>query len=215
MTATEDRKEKITAANKEIALAKSSAENSLKTLPLMRELHKIVTTENIGHPGLQEIPGSTSVLSLNRTNAQVKRLNDAIVASLAQPGQSQLWNTIIETQMRGAQVPGLFTEPQLNKIHSSVLLSATEQAQKFPSFLEKWQKTHDGTLTGATEAWIDYASHNPYYTYKKDARGNVTVTKEKHVIEPQTWQYLRENKMVRSIGDQTFIKQKDGSWVEK
>ena len=94
-------------------------------------------------------------------------------------------------------------------------MSNVEHLRNLPTFLEKWQKTHQGELTGAADAWIDYTDHNKRYGYKKDARGNVTVHENKNIIAPETWQYLRDNKMVRPVGDKIFIQQKDTSWKEK
>lgn len=213
--AVKDRDEKITAANKEIVNARLGVEKVTKFLPQIKALHNLVTTQNIGHPELDAIPGAASGLSLNRSNAQVKKLNEAIINMFAEPGQSQMMNTIVERQMQGAVVPGLFTEPQLNKINSSILMSNVEHLRNFPTFLEKWQKQHSGELTGAAEAWIDYTDHNRRYGYTTDARGNVTVKENKSVMVPETWQYLRDNKMVRAIGGKLFVKQKDGAWLEK
>lgn len=207
--------QKATAANKEIDNARLGVEKVTKFLPQIKELHDLVTTQEIGHPALDSVYGAGNVLSLNRSNAQVKRLNEAIINMFAEPGQSQMMNTIVERQMQGAVVPGLFTEPQLNRINSAILLSNVEHLRNLPTFLEKWQQTHGGNLTGAADAWIDYTDHNRLYTHAKDARGNVTVKKQSKVPTPEAWQALRESGKVRDVQGKTFVKQSDGSWMER
>lgn len=206
--------EKTTAANSEIDKTRLGVERVTKFLPQIKELHRLVTTQNIGHPALDSIYGAGNVLSLNRSNAQVKKLSEAIINMFAEPGQSQMMNTIVERQMQGAVVPGLFTEPQLNKINSSILMSNVEHLRNLPTFLEQWQQQHKGTLTGAADAWIDYTDHNRKYTYSTDARGLVTVKENKKVMRPEAWQSLRETGKVREVKDKTFVQQPDGSWIE-
>ena len=210
-----NREEQMTAANKEIANARLGVEKVTKFLPQMKELHQLVTTQDIGHPELDSVYGAGTVLSLKRSNAQVKKLNEAIINMFAEPGQSQMMNTIVERQMQGAVVPGLFTEPQLNKVNSAILLSNVEHLRNLPTFLEQWQAKHNGSLTGATDAWVDYTDHNRRYTYAKDARGTVAVAENKKVMTPETWQSLRDQNKVRAIGDNTFVQQKDGSWMKQ
>jgi len=213
--ATENIKEKTTAANKEIANARLGAEKVLKFKRPMKELFDIVTKQDIGHPSMEGIPGATNMLSVSRANAQVKKLSEALINMFAEPGQSQMMNTIVERQMQGALVPGLFTDPQLNKINAAILRSNMEHLENFPSFLEKWQKKHGGTLDGAAEAWIDYTENNQLYSYAKDARGRVTISENNNVTPITKWLQLRESGGVRKIGDKTFMKLDDGSWVER
>jgi hypothetical protein len=212
--------EKLTSANKEITAAKIDAHTTIAQIPKMDVMRKIFDKEEIGRPELEGIWGATNLLSMNRSNAQIKRLNEEMVSSLAGLGQSQLWNTIVETQMRGAKIPGLFTEPQLNRIQWATLRSTMDQQQKYPAFLEKWQTTHDGTLTGANDAWIDYATHNPSYAYTTDPRGTVLIKKMPSVIEPKVWMTLRSLGSVDTIPqnagpDKVYLKNKRGNWVER
>lgn len=212
-----DKKEKLTESNLEIKKANQDALKTIESMPAMKELMSILQRTKVGHPELADIWGMTNLLSMNRDNAQVKRLNDALVSDLVGLGQSQMWNTIVETQMRGAKMPGLFTEPQLNRIFAATRMSVMEQAQKYPQFLEQWREDprHHNTLTGASTAWIDYATYNPTYTYTKDQRGTVYINKKQDVMSPETWQTLREQNRIRPIGDEVFIKQHDGSWKKR
>lgn len=211
----QNRNEKITASNKEIVNARLGTEKVMKYKRQVQDLFDLVTKQDIGHPTLEGIPGAGNVLSLNRANAQVKKLNEAIINMFAEPGQSQMMNTIVERQMQGAVVPSIFTDPQLNKINAAVLRSNVEHLQNFPTFLEKWQKAHANTLDGAADAWVDYTDHNPLYTYSRNARGQVKVMENPHVLPIDKWQKLRATGGVRSIGDKTFMRMDDGSWVEK
>lgn len=211
----QERTEKTTAANKEIANARLGAEKITKYKRQVKELFDLVTKQDIGHPSMEEVPGAATVLTMNRANAQVKKLAESIINMFSEPGQSQMMNTIVERQMQGAVVPNIFTDPQLNKINAAVLRSNVEHLGNFPTFLEKWQKTHHNTLDGAAEAWIDYTDNNPLYTYSKDARGRVTVSENSHVLPLDKWMQLRQSGGIRKVGDRLFIKQDDGSWVEK
>jgi hypothetical protein len=206
---------RVTAANKEIENARLGAEKVMKYKRQVKELFDLVTKNDIGHPTIGDLPLMPNVLSLDRTNAQVKKLNEGIINMFAEPGQSQMMNTIIERQMQGAVVPSLATEPQLNKINAAVLRSNVEHLQQFPGFLERWQQTHNNTLDGAADAWVDYTEHNPRYIWNKDKRGNVKVYESNHVMPIDQWLKVGETGGIRKIGDKTFVRQQDGSWMEK
>lgn len=210
-----EREEKQTAANKEITNARLGAEKIVKYKRQVKELFDLVTKQDIGHPSLEEVPGSTTILTMRTANAQVKKLAESIINMFSEPGQSQMMNTIVERQMQGAVVPNIFTDPQLNKINAAVLRSNVEHLGNFPTFLEKWQKANKGTLDGAAEAWIDYTDNNPLYIWNKDARGRVKVSENPHVIPLNKWMDLRASGGIRKIGDKIFMKQSDGSWTEK
>lgn len=180
-------------ARKLVQSAIVDSETARRTTPLLRELHDLVMTNEKGYPSLEGIWGVSNVLALSPSNARIKNLSDAIMSSLVKDGQSGLNNTIVEKLMSGAQVPGLFSEPQLNRIKSSVLMSAGELYQKAPGFLEAWAKTHGGTLDGAQEMWNDYAEHNQRYTWDKDARGTVTGHRRDRIMEPKEWVSLRNS----------------------
>lgn len=211
----ENRKEQITAANKEVTNARLGAEKVTKFKRQVAELYDLVTKQNIGHPTLEGVPLAGNVLSLSRANAQVKKLNEAIINMFAEPGQSQMMNTIVERQMQGAVVPSIFTDPELNKENAAILRSNVEHLQNFPTFLERWQKSHNHTLDGAAEAWIDYTANNPLYVTTKDARGRVTANKNSNVLPVNKWLDLKASGGVRTIKGKTFVKQDDGSWLEK
>ena len=211
----ENRKEQMTAANKEVENARLGARKILKFKGQMKELFDLVTKQDIGHPTMEGVPGAVNILSMSRANAQVKKLNEAIINMFAEPGQSQMMNTIVERQMQGAVVPGIFTDPQTNKMNAAILRSNMEHLESLPTFLEKWQKRHGNTLDGATEAWIDYTSNNPIYTFTKDARGRVKVQENSHVIPLDRWVKLKDTGGIRVINGKTFVREQDGSWVEK
>lgn len=204
------REEKITATNKEIVGAREHALKIQQYMPQVKELFDIVTKQDIGHPGAEGLPYAENLLNLSRANAQVHKLNAALTNMFAQPGQSQLMNTIVERTMQAAAVPHLFAEPQLNKMNAANLRSNVEHLRNLPLFLEQWQKSHQGTLDGAADAWIDYIEHNPRYTYQKDKAGRVTVTANQHVKPVTDWVTG-----TRKIGDRTFMRQSDGSWKEQ
>jgi hypothetical protein len=210
-----NRTEKMTAANKEIENARLGAAKVGKFKRQVTELFDLVTKQDIGHPTMEGVPGAANLLSMNRANAQVKKLNEAVINMFAEPGQSQMMNTIVERQMQGAVVPSIFTDPQLNKINAAILRSNVEHLQNFPSFLEKWQKGHNNTLEGAAEEWLDYTAKNPLYTYSKDARGKVVVKENNYVLPIDKWLKLKATGGVRDIKGKTFIRENDGSWVEK
>lgn len=213
--AVKDREEKMAASNKEIVTARLGAQKLNGFKRQVKELFDLVTKEDIGHPAMEGIPGAQNVLSLNRSNAQVKKLNEEITNMFAQPGQSQMMNTIVERQMQGAIVPGLFADPQLNKINAAILRSNMEHLSSFPTFLEKWHKNHKGSLDGATDAWIDYTENNPIYSHTKDARGRVTVKENKNVIPIDKWATMRANGQVRNVGKDVYIQGPDKSWRKK
>ena len=207
-------KEKITATNKEITDARSRAFDIAEFRPKIRELIDLVTKNNIGHPGLQGIPYADNVLSAtSRFNAQLKNVTDQLSAMFAKPGQSQLMNTLIERLIVTSAVPNLTTDPEQNRINAALLASNVEHVINFSPFLEKWQKKH-GTSDGSTEAWIDYAEHNKLYTYNKDARGKVSISKASNPIDPEKWVALRQADRIRVNNDKVFIKQRDGGWSE-
>ncbi|NOT96230.1 MAG: hypothetical protein HOP00_07965 [Nitrospira sp.] len=185
-----------------------------------QELHNIVTKAAIGNAVVDGVPLAGNVMSFWRDNAQVKKLNENIINMFIKPGQSQVNNTIVERQMTGAQVPGLYTEPQLNRVLSAILMSNIEHRQKYPGFLEQWKRTHNGTLEGASDAWVDYADNNNRYVYGKDARGTVNVKKQESLIEPKVWLKLREMNAVKVIpgnggSNRVFIKQPNGKYEEQ
>jgi hypothetical protein len=210
-----NRTEQMTAANKEVENARLGAVKVNKFKRQVAEMFDLVTKQDIGHPGLDGVPFADNALSMSRANAQVKKLNEAIINMFAEPGQSQMMNTIVERQMQGAVVPSLFTDPQLNKINAAILRSNVEHLSNFPSFLEKWQKSHNNTLDGAAEEWLDYTAKNPLYTYTKDARGRVAVKENNHVMPIDRWLKLKATGGVRNVGGKTYIREADGSWVEK
>lgn len=117
--------------------------------------------------------------------------------------------------MQGAVVPNIFTDPQLNKINAAVLRSNVEHLANFPGFLEKWQRGHGHSLEGAADAWIDYTDNNPLYVYEKNARGRVNVHENNYILPIDKWMKLRQTGGIRQIGGKTFIRQGDGSWLEK
>ena len=213
--AVKDREEKMSASNKEIVNARLGAQKINKFKKQADELFNLVTKEDIGHPALEGIPGAQNVLSLNRSNAQVKKLNEELTNMFAEPGQSQMMNTIVERQMQGAVVPGLFSDPQLNKVNATILKSNMDHLTNFPSFLEKWHQGHKGSLDGATEAWIDYTDHNPTYTYDKDARGKVKVKENPNVVPADKWLKMRAEGKVRNVGKDTYIQGPDKSWSKQ
>lgn len=213
--AVKDKEEKLTEANKEIANARLGAQKVMKFKRQVADIYDLVTKQDIGSPALEGIPGSENLLVMKRANAQVKNLKDALTNMFAEPGQSQMMNTIVERQMQSALVPGIYTDPQQNKKNAAILRSNIEHLEAFPTFLEKWRNTHDGTLDGAAEAWIDYTENNPLYTYTTDKRGRVTVNKTIDPIGADKWFSLRGSSGIRKIGDKTFIRMPDGSWREK
>ena len=206
----ENKKDRIVAANKEIVNAREHALKIQQYMPQVKELFDIVTKQDIGHPAMEGLPLAENVLNMSRVNAQVHKLQGALTNMFAQPGQSQLMNTIVERTLQAASVPSLFAEPQLNKMNAAILRSNVEHLRNLPGFLEKWQKSHNGTLDGAADTWVGYVENNPLYTYKKDARGNVSVQANPNVKTLDTWM-----KGVRTIGGKTFIRQSDGSWMEQ
>lgn len=213
--AVKDREEKITAANKEIENSRLGAQKVAKYKRQVKELFDLVTTQDIGHPAMKDIYGAENVLTMKRANAQVRDLNAAIINMFAEPGQSQMMNTIVERQMQGAVVPSLWADPQLNKKNAAILRSNVEHLSEFPTFLEKWKNTHNNTLDGATDAWINYTENNPLYTFTTDARGRVTVNKVNKPISASEWMDKIKSGGIRIIGDKTFVRQPDGSWTEK
>lgn len=206
---------KVTAANKEVENARLGAQKVNKYKKQVKEIFDLVTTQDIGHPAMEGIPMAENLITMNRSNAQVKKLTEGIINMFAEPGQSQMMNTIVERQMQGAVVPSIFTDPQLNKKNAAILRSNVEHLSEFPTFLEKWKNSHDNALDGATEAWIDYTENNPLYTFKQDKRGRVTVNKTNNPISADQWMQMKGSGAVRRVGDKTFFKQRDGSWVEK
>ena len=212
--ASQQKKEKITATNKEITDARSSALDIVKYRPKIRELIDLVTKNNIGHPGLSGTPYAENVLSAtSKSNSQLKNVADQLSAMFAKPGQSQLMNTLAERLIVTSAVPNLTTDPDQNRINAALLASNVEHVVNFAPFLEQWQKRH-GTSDGSTEAWIDYAEHNPLYTYNKDARGKVSISKATNTIDPEKWVALRQADRIRTNDDKVFIKQRDGGWSE-
>jgi hypothetical protein len=213
--ASQRKKEQVTATNKEITDARSSALDIAKFRPKLREMLNLVTKNDIGHPGLQGVPYAENVLSAtSRSNAQLKNLADQVSSMFAKPGQSQLMNTLAERLIVTSAVPSLSTDPEQNRVNAALLASNVEHVVNFAPFLEKWQKQH-GTSDGSTEAWIDYAEHNPLYTYAKDKRGKVSVSQSKQVIDPDRWVSLRQSGGIRQIGEKMFLRQPDGAWKEK
>jgi len=213
-----NREEEIAAANKEIVNARLGAEKILKYKRQINELFDLVTKNDIGHPSMEGIPLSENILTMDKTNAQVKKLAEGIINMFSEPGQSQMMNTIVERQMQGAVVHNLFSDPQLNKQNAAILRSNVEHLQTFPGFLEKWKKSHNGTLEGAADAWIDYTENNPLYIFEKDKRGKVTVKENPHVYPWPQWLKKREQEQgrrTRVIRGRTFIEQEDGSWMEQ
>lgn len=222
----EQRKAQMVAANKEIETARADAKNILQYKPKIMELLDLVTKNEIGHPGIEGIPFAENMLTAtSRTNSQVKNVADQLVAMFMKTGQSGAMNTIAEVLIHTAGVPKLTTDPQQNKINIAQLASGVEHTLNFAPFLEKWQKKN-GTTDGSTEAWIDYAQHNPLYSHKTDARGRVSVEKMTPMA-PDTWMRLRsivpgdelESMQaaggIRFKGDKIFIKQPDGAWRER
>lgn len=212
----EQRKARMTAANDEIAKARKDSIDLTKYEKPVKELFDIVTTNDIGHPEL-EAGGqwAASALALNPANARVKNLNDQILNMFIKEGQSRMMDTIIEGMKRSASVPGLFTEPQQNKINAANLRSYFEHLKQFPAFLEGWAKKHDGTLDGAAEAWMDYTDNNPRYGYTQDQAGRVKVHENKGIKSAEGWTRLRQAGGIKQIGKRMFIRQADGSWVEQ
>ena len=207
--------EKRTLAGKEIVNAREHAQKLQQFKPQIKEIYDLVTRRSMGNPVVGNLPFGPTALSINRQNAQLKNLNEALTNMFAVPGQSQMMNTIIERQMQAAALPGLAVDPEQNKINAAVLRSNVEHLQQFPTFLERWQQTHGGTLDGATEAWIDYTEHNPAYLYASNKNGRVTVHENSHVVPLTRWLALRQSGRIRSINGRTFIQEEDRSWVEQ
>lgn len=199
--------EKRTAAGKEIVNAREHAQKLQQYKKQVQEIFDLVTKHDIGAPVVGNLPGGigTTALMVDKDYARLKNLNDALTNMFSQPGQSQLMNTIIERQMQSASVPGMTTEPQQNKMNAAVLRSNVDHLLQLPTFLEKWQKTHGGTLDGATDAWIDYTEHNPTYIYEKDKRGKVTVKENSAVIPRDTWLKLRSEGRIKTLKNGTVL----------
>jgi hypothetical protein len=207
--------QQTTQANDAIEAARDYAMTAAQFHPRINDLVDLVIKEDLGHPALEGIYGAENALSLSRSNAQLKKLHDDVTNILIKPRQAQLMNTIIERQMISAGVPGLFTEPQLNKKAAVWLKSNNEHNMQLPSFLERWSASHQGTLDGAAEAWVDYTSHNPLYAIETDQRGRVTV-KQKQVLPPAQWQVLRDSNRIRISPNGTVrMQHPDGSWQDR
>lgn len=220
-----NREEEVSAANKEVVNARLGAEKVLKYRRQIAELFDLVTKNDVGHPALEGVPLAENLLTMRKTNAQVKKLAEGIINMFSEPGQSQMMNTIVERQMQGAVVPNIFSDPELNKQNAAILRSNVEHLQNFPGFLEKWRKPHNGTLEGAADAWIDYTTNNPLYIYDKNKRGRVKVMENPHVMPWPEWLKQKEqgpvapeseteSRKTRKIGNRTFEQQSDGSWIE-
>ena len=220
-----NREEEVSAANKEVVNARLGAEKVLKYRRQIAELFDLVTKNDVGHPALEGIPLAENLLTMRKTNAQVKKLAEGIINMFSEPGQSQMMNTIVERQMQGAVIPNIFSDPELNKQNAAILRSNVEHLQNFPGFLEKWRKAHNGTLEGAVDAWIDYTTNNPLYIYDKNKRGRVKVMENPHVMPWPEWLKQKEqgsvapeskieSRKTRKIGDRTFEQQSDDSWIE-
>lgn len=212
------REEEISAANKEVVNARLGAEKILKYKRQINELFDLVTKNDVGHPAMEGLPLAENLLTMRKTNAQVKKLAEGIINMFAEPGQSQMMNTIVERQMQGAVVPNIFSDPEVNKQNAAILRSNVEHLQSFPGFLEYWKRNHNGTLEGAADAWINYTENNPLYLYEKDKRGKTKVIENSHVTPWPQWLKQKEQesgKKTRTIGRRTFEQQSDGSWVER
>lgn len=203
-------------------LSIKDAQTAQRVKPLLKELHSLVMTDDRGYPSLEGIWGASNVLSLSPANARIKNLNDAIMSALVKEGQSGLNNTVVEKLMSGAQVPGLFSDAQLNRIKSSVLMSAGEHALKAPGFLEAWAKAHNGTLEGAQTMWDDYIEHNQRYTWDKSASGVVTGNTRTNLMEPKEWVALREQNRLKVVPPlanggtpEIYVRQPNGKLLQR
>lgn len=209
------REEKASLANKEIEAAREQAKKILAYQPHINSLFDLVTQHDIGHPVAGAMPYGQEILSLSPQNAQVRKLNEALTNMFIVPGQSGANNTMAERLMTGAQVPGLATDPQQNKQLAAVFKSNAQHNLQLPNFLERWQRTHGGTLDGANEAWTEYVQRNPYYLATKDKRGRVTVKENNHVLPMDQWMQLKEAGRIRTVGPRTFVQEDDGAWTER
>ncbi|MDE2099301.1 MAG: hypothetical protein KGL39_18755 [Patescibacteria group bacterium] len=205
-----NREERLTAANKEIVGAREHALKIQQYMPQVKEIFDLVTKHDVGHPELEGVPMAQNALSLSRTNSQVNKLQQALTNMFAQPGQSQMMNTIVERMMQAAAVPSLFTDPQLNKANAASLRSNVEHLRNLPTFLEQWSAKHGNTLDGATEAWLNYVQSNPYYLTTKAKNGEVKVTENPHIASFKDWV-----NGARGINGRVFMPQPNGTWRER
>lgn len=192
--------QKMTAANKDIEEARNSARLATRYYPVAKEMADLVFQNELGHPGIASLPGGETALKFYSPKlADLQKLHDTLTNMFAQPGQSQLMNTIIERQMVASMIPSMDASPDMNRKNAARLLGFTEQMQQLPDFLEKWASSHHGALDGSTEAWLEYARLNQPYLYREGQGRHVQVVPNKSALSVGDWMGAKEMGLIKII----------------
>lgn len=228
-------KQKKVKQTEEIETAKAAAFNVIPYKSSIKDILDLVTTKDIGRPELEGVPGASNFLSLDNDYAVLSKLKESVIPLLIKPGQSQLMNTIVELMIQTARIPGIYTDPQLNKKFAANLASNIESVESFPGFAERWMK-RNGSTDGIVDFWKDYVQNNQRYTTTKAPGGKVTVTENKQVKSPDEWLMRQQGKPkaspaaapaavapappaaqrnTRMVGGKSMIEQSPGDWIEQ